>query len=136
MKHGKTEKTKMIKIRKDYEPPESIADWGWEYHHLGIPTTKKLPDERYLPQFKLYVSGFCSSPFGIEWMRFDKGSPVSKLIRTVPHLAFEVEDLDYELANHDLKVITEPNSPAEGTRVAMIEYDGAPVELIEFTKIT
>lgn len=42
--------------------------------------------------------------------------------------------LDYELAIHDLKVITEPNPPAEGIRVAMIEHNGAPIELIEFEK--
>jgi hypothetical protein len=34
--------------------------------------------------------------------------------------------------SHDFKVITQPNSPAEGIRVAMIEHNGAPIELIEF----
>jgi hypothetical protein len=54
------------------------------------------------------------------------------LIQSVPHLAFEVKDLDYELTNHELNVITEPNPPSEGVRVAMIEHNGAPIELIEF----
>jgi hypothetical protein len=124
----------MEKFRQDHELPVSVVNWGWKYHHLGIPTSKKLPDETYLPQFKLYVSGFSTSPFGIEWMRYENDSPVDRLIRTVPHIAFEVKNLDYELANHDLKVITQPNSPADGIRVAMIENDGAPVELIEFRK--
>jgi hypothetical protein len=124
----------MAKIRQNHELPESIENWGWKYHHLGIPTKKKLPDEVYLPQFKLYVSGFNTSPFGIEWMRYEKDSPVSQLIRTVPHIAFEVDNLDFELANHNLQVITEPNSPGEGIRVAMIIHDGAPIELIEFEK--
>ena len=116
----------------EHELPESINEWGWKYHHLGIPTDKIMPDEKYLPQFKLYVSGFGTSPYGIEWMRFETDSPINRLIQTIPHIAFEVEDLDYELAIHDLKVITEPNPPAEGIRVAMIEHNGAPVELIEF----
>jgi hypothetical protein len=34
----------------------------------------------------------------------------------------------------DLKVLTEPNSPAAGIKVAMIEHNGAPIELIEFEK--
>jgi len=119
-------------IRQEHELPESIATWGWKYHHMGIPTQMKLPGERYLPHLKLYVSGFSTSPFGIEWMRFDKDCTINNLIQTVPHIAFEVEDLDYELANHDFKIITEPNSTAYGIRVAMIEHDGAPVELIEF----
>ncbi len=118
--------------RPDHESPEVIAKWGWKYHHLGIPTSRKIPDERYLPQFKMYVSGFNESPFGIEWMRFEAGSPVDRLIQTVPHVAFEVNDLDYELSHHDFTVITPPNPPSEGIRVAMIEHNGAPVELIEF----
>jgi O-methyltransferase involved in polyketide biosynthesis len=32
----------MVKIRQDHELPESVAGWGWRYHHLGIPTRKKL----------------------------------------------------------------------------------------------
>jgi len=120
--------------RIEHEQPESIESWGWKYHHLGIPTDNIMPNEKYLPQFKLYVSGFNTSPFGIEWMRFEEDSTINKLIQTVPHIAFEVEDLDFELANHNLKVITEPNPPAEGIRVAMIEHDGAPIELIEFKK--
>lgn len=123
---------KTMKIRQEHEPPESIEQWGWKYHHLGIPTDKKMPNEIYLPQFKFYVSGFSSSPFGIEWMRFEEDSPIDKLIQTVPHIAFEVADLDYELATRDLRIITEPNPPAEGIRVAMIEHNGVPVELIEF----
>lgn len=123
-------------IRQDYELPSCIESWGWKYHHLGIPTEKKMPNERYLPQFKFYVSGFPTSPFGIEWMRFEPDSPFDKLIQTVPHIAFEVEDLDNELANRDLKVIAGPNPPADGVRVVMIEHNGVPIELIEFEKNT
>ena len=121
-------------MRFDYELPECTEKWNWKYHHIGIPTTLKMPDERYLPQFKFYVSGFSTSPFGIEWMRFEKDSPVHKLIQTVPHLAFEVQDLDFELEIRNLKLLMEPNPPSEGVRVAMIEHNGAPVELIEFKK--
>jgi hypothetical protein len=124
----------MIKNRLEHELPESIGKLGWKYHHLGIPTTVKMPDERYIPHFKFYVSGFSSIPFGIEWMRFDDDSPFHQLIQTVPHIAFEVADLDYEIATRNLKVIIEPNSPAEGIKVVMIEHNGAPIELIEFRK--
>ena len=124
----------MINIRLDNELPESIEKLGWKYHHLGIPTNNIMPGEIYLPKFRLFVSGFSESPFGIEWMRYEDGSPVNMLIQTVPHIAFEVTDLDHELSIHNLKVITEPNSPSEGTRVAMIEHNGAPIELIEFAK--
>ncbi len=124
----------MKKFRKEHELPEATAEWGWKYHHLGIPTKKIMPDERYLPQFKFFVSGFSSSPFGIEWMRFESDSQIDKLIQDVPHLAFVVNDLDFELANRNLNVITYPNAPMEGLRVAMIEHNGAPIELMEFEK--
>ncbi|OFX85400.1 MAG: hypothetical protein A2W99_08135 [Bacteroidetes bacterium GWF2_33_16] len=121
-------------MRQDHVLPECTKEWGWKYHHLGIPTNLKMPNEKYLPQFKFYVSGFSISPFGIEWMRFEPGSHIHKLIQTVPHLAFEVDDLDYELATRNFNVITKPNPPSKGVRVAMIEHNGAPIELIEFEK--
>jgi hypothetical protein len=124
----------MAKIRQDSEQPESIADWGWKYHHLGVPTTTIMPDEIYLPQFRMYVSGFSKSPFGVEWMRFEEGSPVNELIQKMPHIAFEVEDVYGELEKHDFNVITQPNSPSEFSIVAMIEHNGAVIELIEFVK--
>jgi hypothetical protein len=120
--------------RKENEPPLAITEWGWRYHHIGIPTSESIDGEIYLPKFRLHVSGFDSSPFGIEWMRYEVDSPVNELIKTVPHIAFEVDDLDMELSRQEFNVITEPNSPAEGIRVAMIEHNGAPVELIEFNK--
>ena len=118
--------------RKDNEPPLAIEKWGWRYHHLGIPTANPIKDERYLPEFKLYVGGFEQSPYGIEWMRYEADSPVDELIKTVPHLAFEVDDLELELVRHKFTIITSPNSPSEGLRVAMIKHNGAPIELIEF----
>ncbi|MGC9470632.1 MAG: hypothetical protein ACP5D1_03705 [Bacteroidales bacterium] len=120
--------------RKDHQLPEAIEKWGWRFHHVGIPTDKVMPDEKYIPQFRFYVSGFETSPFGIEWMRFEKGSPIHPLIQTVPHVAFEVDDLDLELSNRHLKILTEPNAPSEGVRVAMVEHNRAPIELIEFEK--
>jgi hypothetical protein len=122
--------------RPDFEPPLAVETWGWKYHHLGIPTDTVRPGEKYLPQFKLYVSGFSTSPFGVEWMRFEDDSPINPLIKTVPHIAFEVDDLEKELRTHGLKIITEPNQPAEGITVAMIEHNGAPIELIEFRRLS
>lgn len=122
----------MHKIRLDHEPPLATEAWGWKYHHTGIPTDKVMPDERYLPHLKFYVSGFNTSPFGIEWMRFDKDCPISDLIKTVPHIAFEVDDIDKELLEHNFEIISEPGTPSDGVRTAMIVYNGTPIELIEF----
>ena len=118
--------------RAEQDPPLSIAQWGWKYHHTGIPTNETRQGEHYITSIQCFVSGFSDSPFGIEWMRFEEESPVHPLVKAVPHIAFEVKDLDFELANHNLNIITPPVSSAAGIRVAMIEHNGAPVELIEF----
>ncbi len=119
-------------MRKDYEPPSVIGHSGWRYHHVGIPTTVQRPGERYIAAYKVYVCGFSESPYGVEWMRFEPDSPVNELIRTVPHVAFEVDDLDAALLGRD--VLTPPNAPSAGVRVAMIVHNGAPVELMEFCR--
>ena len=103
-----------------------------KYHHLGIPTTTPRPGERYLAHLKVHVCGFESSPYGIEWMRFDADCPISELIRTVPHIAFEVDEIDAALKGKE--ILSPPSSPSGGVRAAMIIHNGAPVELIEFQK--
>ncbi len=117
--------------REDHEQPCATQRWGWRYHHTGIPTEQAREGERYLPQFKMYVSGFSDSPYGVEWMRFEEDSPIPELVRTVPHVAFEVDDLD--TATKGKEVLSTANSPSAGVRVAMIVDDGCPIELIEFT---
>jgi hypothetical protein len=57
------------------------------------------------------------------------GAPYPDLVKTVPHVAFEVDDLI--AAIRDQKVIIEPNSPSNGVMVAFIEVNGAPVELMQ-----
>jgi hypothetical protein len=116
--------------RQGHEAPAAIAREGWRYHHIGIPTQTPHPGERHLPGLKVYVSGFDSSPYGIEWMRFEPDAPYPKVLMTIPHLAFEVDDLAAALEGKEILVA--PNSPSAGVKVAMILDDGAPVELLEF----
>ena len=101
-----------------------------EYHHLGIPTSEKRANEKYLGKYKMYISGYEESEFGIEWMRFENDSPLPELVKSIPHIAFKVDDLNTELKGKE--ILIEPNSPSEGVRVAFIIENGAPVEFIEF----
>ncbi len=100
-----------------------------KYHHLGIPTKNKLPDERYLPHLKMYVSGYGRSPYGIEWVRYEEQADFPEIVKTMPHVAFEVEDL--AKAIEDKQVIIQPNCPSPGVLVAFIEDNGAPIEFIQ-----
>ena len=118
--------------RQDHEPPIAISQMGWRYHHLGIPTSTPRPNERYIPHLKIYVSGFEESPYGVEWMRFEPDCQIHELIKTVPHLAFEVDNLETALIGQTL--LGDVSSPSDGVRVAMIVDNGVPVELMEFQK--
>ena len=118
--------------RKDHELPYVAAKLGWRYHHLGIPTKEQRPGEVHLPLLKIHVSGFSTSPFGVEWMRFDDDCPIAEIVKTVPHVAFAVDDLDCELKECGLEVLCPPGAPSEGVRAALVLHDGAPIELIEF----
>lgn len=103
------------------------------YHHLGIPTKEKKLGEVYLEQYKMYVSGYEESPYHIEWMRFEPDCPLPEIVQTIPHIAFEVDDLRKAIAGKN--VIIEPNSPSDGVTVAFIEDNGAPIEFIQLSNL-
>lgn len=100
-----------------------------KFNHLGSPTVNAFEGEIPLPHLKMTVSDHLNNPFGIQWQRYDDDAPLPELVKTVPHVAFEVDDLHEALEGHH--VIIEPNSPSAGVLVAFIEVNGAPVELMQ-----
>ncbi len=102
-----------------------------KYHHLGIPVNAPQKGEVYLKDYKAYHVGFETSEFGIELMRYDDDCPLPEIVRTKPHVAFEVDDIFEAVKGRN--VIIEPNSPSEGCIVAFIEENGYPVEFIQIT---
>jgi hypothetical protein len=107
------------------------AGVGVKFHHLGIPTTVERAGEVYVPHLGFHCTDHERNPFGIQWMCYDPDCAVPPLVREVPHVAFEVDDLEAALVGKT--VIIPPNSPSPGVLVAFIEEAGAPVELLQFT---
>ena len=103
-----------------------------KYHHIGIPTNKPLPEEDYNEAYKLYASGFFQSSYGVEWMKFDPDCPLPELVKTVPHVAFVVDDLETAIAGKE--ILIKPSSPTEGVTVAFIADNGAPIEFLQFDR--
>jgi hypothetical protein len=99
------------------------------FNHIGIPTTGSFEGEIPLPHLRMTASDHQDNPFGIQWQRYWDDAPYPDLVKTVPHVAFEVDDLRAALAGH--RVIIEPNSPSTGVTVAFIAVNGAPVELMQ-----
>ena len=103
-----------------------------KYHHMGIPTQTPQRGETYLEKYRLFCTDHESNPFGIQWMRYEEGCPLPELVRTVPHVAFEVDDLQQALAGQE--ILIQPNSPSPGVLVAFVVCDGAPVEFLQVLK--
>ena len=101
-----------------------------KFNHFGIPTKERFEGEIDLPHLKMTVSDHENNDYGIQWQRYWEDAPYPELVKTVPHVAFVVEDLDAELIGKN--VIIEPNSPSEGLKVAFIEVNGAPIELMQY----
>ena len=102
------------------------------FHHLGIPTRESRSGETYLEKYDTYCTDHERNPYGIQWMRFGPECPFPEIVKTVPHLAFEVDDLASALAGQE--ILIEPNSPSDGVLVAFVLSDGAPVEFLQYVK--
>ena len=105
-----------------------------KFSHIGIPVTGSFDGEIDLPHLKMTVSDHENNKYGIQWQRYWDEAPYPDLVKTVPHVAFIVENLEAELKGQ--KIIIEPSSPSPGLKVAFVEVNGAPVELMEYEWIS
>src|SRR5437667_12745725 len=104
--------------RLNQEPPAVTAKLGWRYHHIGIPHTQPRAQEHHVAHLGVHVSGFETSPYGIEWIRFEPHCRVAEIVRTVAHIAFAVDELNAVLTGRES--LHAPSEPAVGDRVAFI----------------
>ncbi|PNK59564.1 VOC family protein [Psychrobacter sp. FDAARGOS_221] len=101
-----------------------------KFNHIGIPTQERFEGEIDLPHLKMTVSDHENNPYGIQWQRYWDDAPYPDIVKTIPHVAFVVDDLQKELEGK--KIIIEPNSPSDGLIVAFVEVNGAPIELMQY----
>ena len=102
-----------------------------KYHHIGIPTIQKRPGEVYLEKYGMSVVGFENSDYGVEWLRFEPESPLPDLVKTVPHVAFVVDDLE---PGHRVRFFgVDITAPAPGIRdvITSLEFSGIETSLDE-----
>lgn len=101
-----------------------------DFHHIGLPTDQKQPDEVYVEDTKVWVTDPDNHPYRVEYLRFESDSPASGPVRDAAHVAFRTDDLTAELDGEE--VILEPFSPMPGLQVAFILRDGAVFEFMQF----
>ncbi|KTC77087.1 hypothetical protein [Legionella brunensis] len=109
----------------------TVKTTTYEYHHMGIPTDIPREGEKYSSTFKMYTSGGENSEYRIQYHRFEEDSPLHPLIKTMPHVAFKVSQLDEAIKGKE--VILGPYEPFPGFKVAMIAECATPIEFIETT---
>ena len=79
---------------------------GYKFLHVGVPTTQIQPNEIYVEKMKLYKTEAEQTPFNIEYLRFQDGTPFPEVMHFNPHVAYEVDSI--EEASKGAKVIVEP----------------------------
>ena len=100
-----------------------------KYLHFGIPTSQEKNWAGYTAELGVNLTDPSADVYGIEWLKFDANIPMHEAIRTKPHVAFQVEDLDVAVA--DKTVLLSHMSPMPGLKIAFIEHDGAIIELCQ-----
>ena len=103
-----------------------------QFDHIGVITTEKKPGERFIPATRVWVTDFQKHPFHVEWLRFEPDSPVTGPVRTMPHVANRVDNI--QAAAKGMKVLLEPFDGGIA-RVGFYQTDdGAIVEFMEYPK--
>ena len=103
-----------------------------EFMHVGVPTDIAREGEIYAEGIKTHIITPDINEFHIEYLRFEKDTPLPEELQTLVHVAYKVDDMDKQLAEN--KVIVEPWMADEHTRIAFIMQDGILFELMEEVK--
>ena len=83
----------------------------------------------YVEATKVWVTDPLQHPHRIEYLRFEPDSPVQGPVRDLPHIAFQVDNLDREMEGAE--IILGPFNPTDTLRVVFVLKDGAIFEFME-----
>ena len=100
----------------------------YTFHHLGIPLQDGAQEGVFSASAGMYTTDN-PGKFRVQWHRFTDDSPLHPLLKTVPHVAFKVDDLQQAIEGEE--VILGPYEPVDDYFVAVINDAGVPIELIQ-----
>jgi hypothetical protein len=103
-----------------------------QYHHTGVVTDQRQPDEVYIDETKVWVTNPDNHPYRVEFLRFEPDSPVEPPVRDRCHTAYTVDDLDSAIAGKH--IVLGPFDALDGLRVVFIEEYGAIIEYMQFSQ--
>ena len=99
------------------------------FDHVGVPTGEKQPEEMWVEATRVWVTDPMKHPQRIEFLRFEPDSPVTGPVRDMPHIAFQVDNLDPEIEGTE--ILLGPFNPTDTLRVVFVQKDGAVFEFME-----
>jgi hypothetical protein len=101
------------------------------FDHVGVVTTEKKPGERWVEATRVWVTSPRDHPYHIEFLRFEPDSPVSGPLRTEPHVAYRVTNIEQAIEGHAL--VLAPFDVGNGfMKVAFVTVQGALVEFMQY----
>ena len=101
------------------------------FDHVGVPTPSKKNGESWVDSTRCWVTSPRAHPYNVEWLRYEPDSPVTGPLRTEPHVAYRVEDVDDAIRGHE--VVLEPFDVGNGfLTVAFVTAEGALVEFMQY----
>ncbi len=103
------------------------------FDHIGLITDDKKDKENWVEATRVWVTNPKEHPFYVEWLRYEKDSPVQGPVRTMPHIAYRVKSIEETSKSNGLKVLLAPFVVDDFLRVGFFETnDGAVIELMEY----
>ena len=106
-------------------PPRAAFD------HIGLITEVARPGESFVEATRVWVTSPRASAYNVEYLRFEPDTPVTGPLRTEPHVAYRVDDVEAAAAGHE--VLAGPFDVGGGfVRVAFVLIDGAVVEFMQY----
>ena len=101
------------------------------FDHIGLIAHVPKPDESWVEPTRVWVTSPRAHPYNIEWLRFAPDSPITGPLRTEPHVAYRVLDVDAAIEGHE--VLAEPFDVGDGfLMVAFVQVGGAVVEFMQY----
>ena len=100
-----------------------------KFDHMGLPTDEKQPNELYVEATRVWVTDPTEHPYQVEYLRFEPDTPVTGPVRDLPHIAFQVDNLEKYMEEGE--VVLGPFAPTETLRVVFVVIDGAVFEFME-----
>src|SRR5437588_12937627 len=100
------------------------------FDHIGIVTDDPQENESWVEPTRVWVTSPRAHPFHVEFLRFEPDSPVTGPLRTEPHVAYRVPDIEAALLGH--KVLLEPFPPGPDPDFLTVAFVQVGSSVVEF----